>query len=55
MKASTQIVVDWLKGVQVKGDNTIKEILSGGKDAIKSKDLLEHGLSQDKEDINLLL
>lgn len=55
MKASTQTTIDWLKDVQLKGDNAIKEILYVGKDAVRARDLLEHVLYQDKEYFDLLL
>lgn len=55
MKASAQASIDWLASVQTKGDDTIKEILSVGKDAVRAKELLEHILSKDKNDMDLLL
>lgn len=55
MKASAQTTTDWLKDVHARGDSAIKDILSVGKDAVQAKELLEHVLSQDKEDIDLLL
>lgn len=55
IKTSAQAAIDWLMNVQVKGDDTIKEILSVGKDVVRAKELLEHVLTQDKEDMDLLL
>lgn len=55
MKASTFSTMNWLKGVQEKGDEAIKEVLSTGKDVIMETEWLKQVLAQDKEDTNLLL
>lgn len=55
MKASTLATTNWLQGVQTKGNEAIKEILSTGKDAIMATDWLKAVLAQDKEYTDLLL
>lgn len=48
MKDSTPATTNWLKGVQIKGDEAIKEILSIGKDVARTMDWLKQVLAQDK-------
>lgn len=55
MKSTTHATFGWLQGVQTKGDDSIKDILSTGGDAMRSLYWLRNVLAQDKEDIDILL
>lgn len=55
MKATTHATMSWLQGVQVRGDNSIKELLSTSGDVMRSIDWLKNVVAQDKEDVDILL